>query len=88
MYKNTRVRTVADFRSKLPGFVEELRYRVGRKYYHVVKKCLSGSFLPDNMAPEDSENEGTDAEKTRMRPTRLWLNNFLQDAVNVLEKPL
>ena len=88
MYKTSGVRTVVDFRPKLDSFVEELRYRVGRKYYIVVKKCLSGSFLPEDIAPEDSENESTDAEGTRLRSTRLWLNNFLHEAVNVLEKPL
>ena len=61
---------------KLPKLLPELRYRMGKRYFDVVDRCLKGNFA-ELGSNEDSENYGAQS--------RRWLESFLANAVDVLE---
>ncbi|KAF2822074.1 hypothetical protein CC86DRAFT_425642 [Ophiobolus disseminans] len=65
----------------LSEFLPELRYRMGKNYYNLVAKCLSGEFgdAGVGLAEESETNE-------HQEHSRKWLEAFLQDAVSVLER--
>jgi len=59
--------------------VPELRYRMGKTYFNVVKKCLTGNFGGwMNGLPPNNETESN--------ASRYWLEAFEKDAVSELEK--
>lgn len=73
-----RKETVEDFQARLNSdIVPELRYRMGKRYYEVVMRCLTGSFGHSEM-----EYEG----QTEVRQRLQWMEDFERNAVSELEK--
>ncbi|MCJ1321960.1 hypothetical protein MMC15_007305 [Xylographa vitiligo] len=83
--------SVTDWRQKLQDrLLNELRSRMGKKYFEVVERCLKGTFgeVSNTGVPDDngtSTQMKHDTEATESKATRRWLESFLKEAVNVLE---
>ncbi|MCJ1436346.1 hypothetical protein MMC27_005724 [Xylographa pallens] len=83
--------SVADWRHRLRDrLLNELRSRMGKKYFEVVERCLNGDFggLSNTGASADTGTSAQtkhDTEATASKATRRWLESFLKEAVNVLE---
>ena len=78
--------TVKDFRQRIhTKLMPELRYRMGRTYFEIVKKCLNGSYSSTG-SESGHVDEQADSATMQERASRKWLEAFLNEAVNELER--
>jgi len=73
-----RKEIIEEFQARLiSDIVPELRYRMGRRYYEVVKRCLTGDFGQSDIQYET---------QVEVRERLQWMENFERNAVTELEK--
>lgn len=83
-----RNESIEDFRQRLHyKIVPELIYRMGDKYFSIVNKCLKGDFGANALNTE-TQDMSTDPTTAEMKASRKWLEAFLNDVVNELERCL
>ena len=77
---------VHDFRSKLHSqLLPELRYRTGKIYYEIVRRCLEGD-VGQGQTSAVTQIVGGNSEISELRESRVWLAGFDKYIVSEIEK--
>ena len=81
-----RKESLQSFRERLNNqLLPELRYRAGKIYFEVVRRCLEGDLGQEQM-PTPAEEKAGNSEVEELRESRMWLAGFDKHVVSEIER--